>query len=329
MGKLSGILCVTLTLLILPAWAQAENSFKHLVDIGGGRQLNIVCTGTGSPTAVFIQGAGGDITDWRKVKEPVASFARACFYDRAGFGYSDAPDKPSTAENVADDLHALLRAARIKRPVVLVGHSLGGLFATMYADKFGPDVMGMVLVDPSFAGQFDYTLSEKDREINQSDQFGPLMRTCIKLAEDKNLSANDSHGCFHLPSHLKPQETQYVTQQFFRPSYYASGLSEVENFDPRNGPAIDIKQERRLRRSFGNLPLEVLTAGLNSSNTAISEAGRTAIEVVWKHGHDRLAQRSTRGESIMVPNSHHFIQLDQPDAVVSAIRKVVSEAGQP
>ena len=49
---------------------------------------------------------------------------------------------------------------------------------------------------------------------------------------------------------------------------------------------------------------------------------------VWRRGHDELARRSTRGESIMIANSQHFIQLDQPEAVVAAIRKVVVEVRQ-
>src|ERR1700742_204571 len=144
---------------------EREFALKHLVDIGGGRHLNMVCMGTGSPTVVFLQGSGSDITDWRKVREPVAVLTRECFYDRANLGYSDPSDKPTTAENVTDDLHALLRAAGIKTPVVLVGHSLGGLYATYYADKFLPDVAGLVLVDPSFAGQFDLALNPRDNAI--------------------------------------------------------------------------------------------------------------------------------------------------------------------
>jgi pimeloyl-ACP methyl ester carboxylesterase len=58
----------------------------------------------------------------------------------------------------------------------------------------------------------------------------------------------------------------------------------------------------------------------------VSETARKTIGDVWKLGHDKLAKRSTRGESIVVANAYHFIQLDHPDAVAAAIRKVVTEA---
>jgi alpha/beta hydrolase family protein len=118
------------------------------VDIGG-RHLNLVCNGQGDPTVVFLQSLGGGITAWDKVRASVSAFTRTCFYDRAGFGYSDPATQPSSADNETNDLHALLKRAPVKRPIILVGHSLGGLYATLYADKFPDEVGGLVLVDPS------------------------------------------------------------------------------------------------------------------------------------------------------------------------------------
>jgi pimeloyl-ACP methyl ester carboxylesterase len=319
------------------AWVMSSidplQSYKHLVDIGDGRRLNIVCSGRGSPTVVFMQGLSGNFADWRKVRGPVAALTRECFYDRAGLGYSDPSEKPSTAKNAASDLHALLRAAGIKDRVVLVGTSLGGLFATYYADKFGSDVAGLVLVDPSFSGQFDYPVSEQDAKIIDEDgvHFAALMRTCIKLAEDGSLSKSDSHDCFYLPNDLTPEDAEYVTQQFSRPSYFASVLSEFESLrQKREGKkfagGVDGDQERQVARTFGNLPMIVLTGGLMSRAMTISVAGKAAAQEVWERGHDKLAHRSTRGESIIIPDSGHLIELEKPDAVIDAVRKIVLES---
>jgi pimeloyl-ACP methyl ester carboxylesterase len=122
---------------------------KNLFDIGGGRHMNMVCIGEGSPTVVFDYGLGSHLLHWQKVQQPVSAFTRACFYDRAGYGYSDSSPRPSMAENVVDDLHSLLAKAGITEPVVLVGHSIGGLYATLYADKYLDQVAGLVLIDPS------------------------------------------------------------------------------------------------------------------------------------------------------------------------------------
>ena len=338
MRRMWGIGAAALMVLLFPvaqlvAKDAPANSFKHLVDIGGGRHLNMVCSGQGSPTVVFMQGLGGNFADWRKVREPVTAFTRTCFYDRAGLGYSDPSDKPSTAENAAGDFHTLLRVAGIKGQVVLVGASLGGLFATYYADKFGSDVAGLVLVDPSFSGQFDNPVSAQDAKIVEDDakSFAALMQTCGKLAARGKLSLSDSHDCFYLPRDLSPEDTKYVTQQFNHPSYFAAVRSEADNLSRRREgekfvDGVDGDQERRAARTFGGLPLIVLTGGMTSKGMTISEAGKAATQKVWESGHDKLAQRSTRGESIIIPDSGHRIDLEKPDRVVEAIRKVVSEA---
>jgi pimeloyl-ACP methyl ester carboxylesterase len=313
---------------------QKENPYKHLVDIGGGRHLNMVCTGTGSPTVVFLQGLGSNMLVWRRVKDPVAGFVRACFYDRANFGYSDPSAESPTADNIANDLHALLRAAKIKEPVVLVGHSLGGLLATYYADKFGSDVAGLVLVDPSFSGQFDYAVGRADAKIIEdgAKSFSVAMHACKELAEKGALSKDSPHDCFAPPlGDLTQQEADYVMAEATRPFYYTRLSADVEKLggERKGGESADGffgQEERRIARDFGDLPLIVLTGHLMSREMTISDAGKAAAQEVWERGHDKLARRSMRGESIVIANSGHTIQMQQPGRVVDAIRKVISQA---
>lgn len=119
----------------------------RLVDIGG-RHLYLDCQGTAAPTVVFVAGLGdsGEAT-WRTVWGQVARNARACVYDRAGLGRSDPNPKTATYQAATDDLHTLLRRGHIPGPYVLVGHSLGGLLARLYAHQHPADVAGVVLVD--------------------------------------------------------------------------------------------------------------------------------------------------------------------------------------
>ena len=337
-------LLATIAFIVMSVAAVANEampSIKHLVDIGGGRHLNIVCVGNGSPTVVFLQGSGASIIDWRKVRSPVAAFTRECFYDRANLGYSDPSDNQTTAENVVEDLHALMQTAKIKQPVVLVGHSLGGLYATLFADKYLSDVAGLVLVDPVFAGQFDVAINRQDSAalLAEDEQWAESMRSCQKLAQAGKLKGENRHIC-NMPARddlrgydLSPQEIEYVDTQLSQPPYYTNQLSEYENMAAKGGRAVaaeslDGAQEREHERSFGSIPLIVLTAGEMFNNPKVSEATNAAVRENWKSGHDKLAKRSTRGESIVVANSHHTIQLDQPDGVVEAIRKVVMQARQ-
>jgi pimeloyl-ACP methyl ester carboxylesterase len=112
---------------------------------------------------VFESGAGNGADIWsfrepgstrRPVLPAVARFARVCAYDRPGTSLqsgrpsrSDPVPLPRSARDVVADLHALLRAARVPRPYMLVGHSLGGLFARLYAGTYPSEVAGFVSVD--------------------------------------------------------------------------------------------------------------------------------------------------------------------------------------
>ena len=263
----------TLALLLLSTTAMAQQDglpfYKHLVEIDDGRHLNLVCMGQGSPTVVFMQGLGSNFADWRRIREPVAAFTRTCFYDRAGYGYSDPTKTPPTVENVISDFHTLLHAAGIKERVVLVGASLGGLFATYYTDKFGSEVAGLVLDDPSFSGQFNYAVSAQDAKIIEDDgnSFNTLMQTCEKFAEAGELSKGDSHGCFFLPRDITPGDAEYLAHQYNLPNYYAIVRSEFEDLRQRREgdgfvDGVYGEEERLVARTFGDLPMIVLTGGL-------------------------------------------------------------------
>jgi pimeloyl-ACP methyl ester carboxylesterase len=118
----------------------------RLYDVGGHR-LHLDCTGTGSPTVVLMSGLGGSAGGWARIAPPVADTTRVCAYDRAGQDWSE--DAPSRQDGVAaaTDLHTVLDAAGEDGPFVLVGHSIGGDYAMVYADRYPEQVAGMVLLD--------------------------------------------------------------------------------------------------------------------------------------------------------------------------------------
>jgi pimeloyl-ACP methyl ester carboxylesterase len=145
----------------------ASGDFAGLVDIGG-RSLYLECHGTGSPTVILEAGYRASGRYWTDdllhpdaprtmVLPAVAGFTRVCAYDRPGtyasigeddfISRSDPIAQPRTAPEVVADLHALLQAAEVPGPYVLAAHSLGGLFARLYASTYPDEVVGLVLVD--------------------------------------------------------------------------------------------------------------------------------------------------------------------------------------
>lgn len=142
---------------------------EQLVDVGG-RRLFIKCSGEarkGTPVIVMDAGMGNTSDAWSLVQSRVAEFARVCSYDRAGMGKSDRAPQAHSSADIVEDLHTLLVTARIGPPYVLVGHSLGGMNARLYATKYSHDVVGMVLVDSTHEDETDRMLALMPPEIKQ------------------------------------------------------------------------------------------------------------------------------------------------------------------
>ena len=125
-----------------------------LIDIGN-RRLSATFLGQGGPLMLLEVGLGAESSSWAAVAEGVASFARVCYYDRAGRGDSDADAKPRGPDVLVDDVHRLLHSAAGSVPCVYVGQSFGGLMARLYAHRYPQDVAAIVLVDSLSEEQFE------------------------------------------------------------------------------------------------------------------------------------------------------------------------------
>lgn len=128
--------------------SREPNALSGKFDVGG-RSLYLECSGTGTPTVVMDAGLGNTHTTWAKVAPAVSKLTRTCTYDRANRGTSDDAAKPRTSADVIADLHALLGAASLEPPYVLVGHSYGGDNLRLFAATYPAETAGMVLVDPT------------------------------------------------------------------------------------------------------------------------------------------------------------------------------------
>src|SRR6266436_5472075 len=116
------------------------------VDIGG-RTLNIFCSGTGAPAVILDTGGDNPGLAWEETRAEIAKFTQACWYDRAGIGWSDSGPYPRTSAAIAADLHELFKRAGIPPPYVLLGGSIGGLNARVFAEMYPKDTAGVVLDD--------------------------------------------------------------------------------------------------------------------------------------------------------------------------------------
>src|SRR5882724_8338477 len=125
------------------------------VDIGG-RSLNIYCSGEGGPTVILDTGGSAPGYGNLLFQRQVAQFTQACWFDRAGLGWSDPSPIEQTSAAVADDLHALLHSASVPPPYLLVGASFSGFNVRAFTGKYPAEVAGVVLVDSAHEEQYRY-----------------------------------------------------------------------------------------------------------------------------------------------------------------------------
>lgn len=285
-----------------------------LVDVGGGRRIQIDCRGTGTPTVVFE--AGGDNLGslaWAAVHDSVAKTTRACAYSRAGMLWSDPVSGPFDAHAVANDLHAALTAAGEHPPYVLAGHSLGGPYSMIFTSLYPSEVAGLVFVDASHPDQV-----ERFRKALGSSVGAPSSLFLVKA-----LAALSWTGVARL---LPLDPPGPATTKTISKAYAGTSLA------PLLREALAIESTLKVAggfRDLGNRPLVVLTATKPHPPDQLKSAGLKPDQdrlfiATWQQLHDDEASWSRRSRHQLVPDATHYIQFDRPDVVIAAVREVVS-----
>jgi pimeloyl-ACP methyl ester carboxylesterase len=300
------------------------------VDIGGWK-LHLNCSGprnTGGPTVVLEAGADDFSPTWTFVQPKVAEFVRVCSYDRGDMGWSDFGPHPRTLHQVAYELHTVLGNAGEAGPFVLAGHSYGGLYARTFLMEYPREVAGMVLVDSAHENELLFTNgrftriieSARQRPIPPAQRSDPLypseipaeiMRALTESAQQMARSANDP------PYNKLPPEVQAVrTWAMGQPKHAASSDNL---FEPEERAAL----LATLRTTpLGDRPLIVLTRDKAVYAGDLREQRQRERDELQRE----LTRLSRQGAQRIVPGSDHEIQIDAPDAVIGAIREVVSRS---
>jgi pimeloyl-ACP methyl ester carboxylesterase len=307
---------------------------QQLVAVDGARRLNLFCLGHGAPVVILDAGTGGGTVSWQEVQGRIAQTTMVCSYDRAGYGFSDAATRASDAINAVDDLHRLIERAKLPVPVVLVGHSNGGIYASLYARTYPGDVAGMVLVDPGYAGQqhferYGLPPGKAAELIAANGRYVADARACLAKARSGELRERLNTGSSCLDNANKADSVLHaaLSQQKAQPKYYETNVSEFENtFGAVSGENVNDREASFEANQFGAMPLIVLTAARHPAPVSdFSDEEQALYYAAWKHAHDVIAALSTDGKNVVVENSSHFIQRDQPAVLVSYVNDVVAK----
>lgn len=291
---------------------------QALVKINRRRRMNLWSLGEGSPTVVLVPGFMGVMADWRFVQPTLARTTRVVSYDHAGQGFSDPGPLPRSPARNAADLKALLAAAGIAPPYVLVGLSMGSFEARYFAHLYPTEVVGMVLVDPSF----DHALKRMSVAA-PSDRLWPQthydhFKRCEAAARAGELRPGTEAYETCIVNHARRDLMETIPAHHdlaLRPSYWRSLASEYFTFirDQADWP-------------LGDLPLIVLSAGARDMRLPVPDVENEAIDRLWDQAHVEMARLSSRGVRRVVADAGHAITTDRPQAVIDAVLEVIAEA---
>lgn len=302
---------------VSPQSAAVREHFAGRVAVHGERKLFLQCRGSGSPTVVLEAGLGNAADVWgsaflragnpaadpqQAVLPSVARFTRVCAYDRPGTARlkprsdayapsrSDPAAMPRTARDVVDDLHALLhkapRAAGVRPPYVLVGHSFGGLAQRLYATTYPRDVAGLVLVDAT------------------PDHYPEL----LARLSSSGLLTSEQYAAVTVQSPPPGLETY---EDLERIAMDASGAQMQQAQADTPMPAMPF--------TFLSLPALTLPPDWSPQSTR-------ALQRMYATTQKNLRRLTPGARHVVATGSSHYIQLDRPRLVTAAVRGVVERA---
>lgn len=293
----------------------------ELVRLGDGRALNLRCSGEGATVVLLEAGGNADSTTWYRVQPRLAALTRVCAYDRAGYGFSDEGPLPRDLDAYVADLHALIEAAHIPVPVLLVGHSLGSNIVRSYAQRYPQQVAGLVLVDPSEHG------ADAQMPEDWQQQIAPMLaqREALLTACEDAATAGDAEAiqqrCLRAPSPWMSERVAAATAlNKSKPAYWRTLRSELASNIAVFAEPVPIDE------SYGALPLVLLSASEQAQD--VPPEVLEVIAAARQQTHARILAASTRSSVVEVTAAGHDIQLDRPEAVVSAVRGVLAGQGR-
>ncbi|WP_332634695.1 alpha/beta fold hydrolase [Halalkalibacter flavus] len=326
MLKLLGMTLITIILLTLVSGFLYEYiSYKNvksnyppdgqMIDVGGREiHMNIKGTKTSLPPVVIETGTGNWSYDWSNIQKELSKHTQVITYDRAGYGWSDPPPDGFSIDTTINDLSKILESSKIDSPVILVGHSVGGIYSRLFVEKYPEKVSGLVLVDSRNEYFSEQAKSFNDNFFETQDQSMNRILSQIGIVR----LFGESMISDSIPNYLSAKK--YVNVHWDT-SFFKVLNEEIKQIKINEKLLVDT-------HSLGDKPLTIITPSdveLQATELGFSEKEAEIFEKIWMDAQKKLTNLSTNSEFILVPNSSHSVMYDQPDVIIRAILKMADE----
>jgi pimeloyl-ACP methyl ester carboxylesterase len=245
-----------------------------------------------------------------RIQTALSPFVQVITYDRTGLGHSEDIADSKDAEHVCDHLHRLLESAGIKSPIVIAGHSIGGLFLRVYAGKFPDEVAGAVFLDATHP-RISQALGGNDW-IAQTCEF---YRTQKRAVEAGHLHESDT---LLLESFADLPELQAQLEfAALQPRRYDVSIETLQAFEVSAAQAESYGD-------LGNRPVISITAPAAVKFDWLPDFDIDAYAAAKVSLHRELAELSTRGRHVQIEGAEHGTLITDPRFAAAAASEIIA-----
>lgn len=311
---------------------EARKQRLHVVEMGAGQGAGQIAgevanSAAAAPRAVIFEaGLATSSLNWSLVQPMVAEFATAYSYDRAGLGWSPAGNGQCRVAKMVEELHALVKKLEIPGQYILAAHSFGGYIARAYAERYADELAGMVLVDPLTPEEWIEPTAEQKRLLRKASR---VTRALGVLAGVGLVRAG--LGLLHGG---KKETSERAARLFGKGA--ASIAQRIEEQIRKLPPQVQrlVRMQWSCSKPFWTLANYVRELPACTKEVAGREIPARVPVTVISGGHQEaarleehaaMARNSVQGEHVVAKGSGHWIQFDEPDLIVEALRKMASK----
>jgi pimeloyl-ACP methyl ester carboxylesterase len=329
----AGLVALALATGVVFEQVQRARDRERLPQIGrsvdiGGRTLNLFCSGTGQPAVIFASGASWPFYQqpkvmfedgtprpgyiWSEIQRELARSTMACWYDRAGSGWSDLGPYPRDSASQAHDLHALLQAAGVPPPYLLVAEATAALDARVFTGQYPAEVAGLVFVNAVHPAM----LEAHKRAARMPGFVGHGQDFTARVIHEVGLYR---FGAGNRPA---PDPPKGVTASAWNTIWSLSQSSKarsalIQDIAARLASAAQAKDAGGMSDR---------TLAVVSTRDPVIASTFTAD---WMEQQADLARLSSRGKQIILPDVRSDPIYGAPNRIVEAVRQVLDQVRLP
>jgi len=269
-------------------------------------RLHVNCQGQGPVSVLLEAGLNEFSVHWYRVQALLAQHTKTCSYDRAGLGWSEISQNPSTLENMVNDLQMVIQSVNDSQPMILVGHSYGSLVVRRYAQLYPDNIRALVLVDPANEFMADRLTGYREEITSAAGQFKRL-QTMASLGL-MAFSRGSIPGGQLEGEALEQYRAVLASGSFFKGAY-AESSAMLDNLTAMQQHDAPLRSE---------IPVVILSRGRSSQNTTGTQNDILGQDETWASLQADLANRLSAKQIVAKHNDHH-LQLAEPDLVYKTV----------